>query len=146
MLSLIFFANQLPAIIEPSTVEGPYNYSGELVNMALSLVCVTAVIALSVFVMKKILKTKWRFQKNGQAITILERKALSPKSAIYLVDVLGKGLVIAEGPQGVTTLKELPEGMDTFSALNAHANAEPENEPEPSFVEVFKKLRPLKRD
>jgi flagellar biosynthetic protein FliO len=56
----------------------------------------------------------WLVKRRGRpagtsstTMKILERRALSPKSALFLVDIGGKKLVVGDSPGGVSRIAEL---------------------------------------
>lgn len=95
------------------TAEGQtYNYWGEFVNMLLTLVFILALIFLSVWVLKKIMRSRLKHLNRSTAIKVLERRPLNPKSSLYLVDILGKGIVVSESPSGIQLVTEFAEGVN----------------------------------
>lgn len=80
----------------------------EMLNMFFVLGFIVAAMFLVAWVLKKMLNTRLQQMNTTSTIKVLERRSLSPKSAIYLLDVHGKGIVIAETPNGITSLAEIP--------------------------------------
>lgn len=87
-----------------------YNYWGEFVNMLLTLLFILGLIFLSVWALKKIMRSRIQHLNRSTAIKILERRPLTQKSSLYLVDILGKGIVISESPSGIQLVAEFAEG------------------------------------
>lgn len=79
------------------------------------------------------MRGKMRHSKSGKGIKVLQRKAITPKSSLYLLDICGKGIVIAESPQGIHLIVEFPEGTDLEALL------EKESLDNPSFTELMQK-------
>lgn len=124
----MIFADEMVAL-----EEGAYNYVGEFINMMLTLGAVIAVILLSVWILKRLMRAKLHQLNRDASIRILEKRALGPKSALYLVDVLGKGIVLADSPSGLSLIKEFPNDVDIDTLIQEHLAA-PE-EPRPSLTE-----------
>lgn len=96
-----------------------YNYWGEFVNMLLTLLFILGLIFLSVWALKKIMRSRVRHLNRSTAIKILERRPLNPKTSLYLVDILGKGVVIAESPGGIQIVTEFGDGVNVEQLMEA---------------------------
>lgn len=95
-----------------SEEEKPDRFTSELVNMLTTLgIFIGALIALS-WVLKKLMSQRVEQVNQHSNIKIVERRTLSPKSNIYLLDILGKTLVIAETPAGITHLSTIDGTID----------------------------------
>jgi len=80
-------------------------------------------------------------RSNG--IKILERRPLNPKASIYLIDILGKGIVIAESQAGIHVITQFPDTMKIDKLLE---ELQEEQIPRTSFRETFaKQLRKLSK-
>jgi len=107
-----FLAEETSSMMDALT-EGPtYSYWSEFVNMMGSLVLVIGFICASVWILRRVMGAKLRHLNRYASIRIIERRALSQKSSIYLIDVLGQGIVIADSSSGITLLKEFPNTVD----------------------------------
>ena len=74
-----------------------------------------ALLILSVWMFKKISNGRLRSFNNIKSVKILERRPLSPKSMLYIVEIEGKKILIAESQLSVnqiTTLERLNEEKD----------------------------------
>lgn len=89
-----------------------FNYMGQFFNMIFTLAIVLGLIFVSVLFLKKIMRTKMRELNRSTGIKILEKRVLSQKASLYLVDVLGKGIVISESAAGVQLVTEFAQGTD----------------------------------
>lgn len=100
-------------------VEGQsYNYMGQFVNMLLTLGFIVVLIFVSVFVLKKLMRSRIQHLNKSTGIKILERRALNSKASLYLVDVLGKGVVISESPSGIQVVTEFPADANVEEMLD----------------------------
>lgn len=90
-----------------------YSYGSEVVNMLITLFFVLGLAFVSVIFMRKMMRSKMRGLNRGSGIKILERRALNQKTSLYLVDILGKGVVIGESQNGgLQLICEFPPGTD----------------------------------
>jgi flagellar biosynthetic protein FliO len=116
-----------------------YNYWSEFVNMLVTLVFVLILIFATVWLLKKIMRSRVQTLNRSNGIKILERRPLNPKAALYLVDILGKGVVLSESQAGIHLVAELP---DTVNAEELLEQLQEVNKPRVSFKEIFaKKMR-----
>ena len=84
--------------------KGDDNFMREFLNMLATLGLLIALILSVTWVLKRMLNTRIQQMNSKSVIKILERRSLTPKSAIYLLDIQGKGFIIAESHSGITTL------------------------------------------
>lgn len=116
-----------------------YNYWGQFVNMLTTLGIILVLIFISVYLLKRLMRSRIQHLNKTTGIKILERRALHSKASLYLIDVLGKGVVISESASGIQVVTEFPEGFKVEEKL-AHLTEESE-----SFRESFaKKLKKIK--
>ncbi len=94
----LFPASQIP-VDEPTD-----KFTGELVNMLITLgFLVAGILALS-WVLKRMLNAKVQQENVSSDIKVLERRSLSPKSAVYLIEVSGRQFVVGESAAGLHPL------------------------------------------
>lgn len=104
--NVLFPASQLP-VDEPAD-----KFTGELLNMLMTLgFLVAGILALS-WILKRMLNAKVQQQNVSSNIKVLERRSLSPKAGIYLIEVLGKTLVIGESPAGFQHLATIDDAEE----------------------------------
>lgn len=120
--SPLFPASQLP--IEESSDK----FTSELLNMLLTLGMLVAVIFALSWILKRMLNVKNQQENVRSTIKILEKRSLSPKAALYLVEVFGKTLVVAESPTGFNC-------MATFDHTEESDDAEAK--PQKSFEKIL---------
>ena len=113
-------------------VEGStYNYGSQFVNMLLTLGFVLILIFASVWLLKKIMRARLKTLNQCNGIKILERRPLNPKASLYLVDILGKGVVIAESVAGIHLVTEFPADVNVQDLIDARQE---ESKPEISLT------------
>lgn len=137
---LVFFLLFFTSLLADETVnditaqEGQsYNYLGEFVNMVMTLAFVLVLIFVSVWFLKKIMRSRMQTLNRSNGIKILERRPLNQKASLYLVDILGKGVVISESQAGIHIVTEFP---DTVKIEELLEQLQGEQQPRPSFWEL----------
>lgn len=105
----------------PSTVPGvsPIDmvpgYEGAFLKMFLALIGLIIAIFVTVWLLKKLSQGKWAGGNSNKAIKIIEKRPLSPKTMLYIIDVDGQQSVIAESQLEVKHLMNLEEYRETES-------------------------------
>jgi flagellar biosynthetic protein FliO len=89
------------------------SYQGAFVRMLLSLAGVLALLLGTIWFLKRLKSSKWGFGGARQSIHILEKRPLSPKSVLYLVEVGGQRVLLAESQLEVRALCECPAELET---------------------------------
>ncbi len=118
-------------------VEGStYNYGSQFVNMLLTLGFVLILIFASVWLLKKIMRSRLQTLNRCNGIKILERRPLNPKASLYLVDILGRGVVISESTAGIHLVTEFPADVNVQDLIDERQE---ELKPETSFTENLAK-------
>ncbi|NGX55399.1 MAG: hypothetical protein KR126chlam2_01034 [Chlamydiae bacterium] len=123
-----------PLLADDGATDGPsFNYWGEFVNMLVTLGIIIVMVIASVWILKRIMRSRMRNLNHTTGIKLLERRSLSSKSSLYLVDILGKSVVISESPAGVQLITELPPDTNVEELLDT------KQEKRPSFSETLQK-------
>lgn len=86
----------LPGSVQPSAMK-----------IVLTLAGLILFLLLSAWALKRITGNRGGFFGSSKGIKILERKAISPKSALYLIEVQGKKVLISESQYEVRALTTL---------------------------------------
>ena len=103
----------LSSVSEEQAVEvKEYHFWEEFLNMILALAFIVTLIMVASSMLKRLSRNRMHQANDANLIKILERRALTPKSAIYLIEVAGQAIVIADSASGIQTLAELPMGTD----------------------------------
>lgn len=113
MLQLL--AEESASLLELATdfSEGKsYNYWGDFVNMIVTLMIIVGLIFISIIVLKKIMRSRLLQVNRGAKIKILERRPLNQKASLYLVDIMGKSIVVGESQAGIHLISELGETVE----------------------------------
>jgi len=102
----MLFATDVPL---PDTQTVMPSYEGAFFKMMLTLALLLVFIFISVWLLRRLSRGRLAQLNNSRSIKILERRPLSGKSILYLVEVEGKRIVIAESQLEVRPLATLPE-------------------------------------
>lgn len=98
----------LPETQLPSLEEATDSYKSTFTKMLGSLLMLIAVLVATMWILKRINRGKFRFG-NSQHISIVEKRALSPKTVLYCLKVGGKEILISESQLEVRALTTLEE-------------------------------------
>lgn len=97
------------------SMDAPVSYKGAFVKMMLTLGALIVLIVISVWMLRRISHGRMKQMNFGRAIKVIERRPLSAKSILYLVEINGKKVVIAESQleiRAITTTDNLPVEED----------------------------------
>ena len=103
-------ASEVPSIPPVDMVPG---YEGAFLKMFLALIGLIVAIFFTVWLLKKLSQGRWAGGGNSRAIKIIEKRPLSPKTMLYIIDVDGQQSVIAESQLEIKHLMNLEEYKDT---------------------------------
>ncbi len=82
--------------LTPSPVEMVPGYEGAFLKMFLVLIALIVGIFFTVWILKKLSQGRWTQGNQNRSIKIIEKRPLSPKTMLYIIDVDGQQSVIAE--------------------------------------------------
>lgn len=105
-----------------STPELPMNpefdrFYGEFFKMLTMLGLIIGFLMVLTWFVKRILNTRLEQINSGSLIQVVERRMLTPKTSIYVLEIMGKRVVIAESHNGVTAINEF-SSSPSFSKFN----------------------------
>ena len=95
----------------PSSHEMTTSYEGAFVRMLVTLLGLIFLVFATFWVLRRMGKGKFKMG-TGRMINVIERRALSPKTMLYIVDIGNKKVLISESQLEVRALssyEELPE-------------------------------------
>ncbi len=95
-------------VSQPSLPENIPNYEGAFLKMILTLLVLVVGIIGTIWFMRRLAGGRFG-STGGRSIKVLEKKPLSPKTMLYVIEVQGKQAVISESQLEVKTLMSLPE-------------------------------------
>lgn len=85
------------------------NFMQEFVKMLLTLASVIAVLLVISYLLKRFMNTRIQQINDSSDIKILERRTMSPKSSVYLLDIKGRQVAIVESHNALLLLPEVPQ-------------------------------------
>jgi flagellar biogenesis protein FliO len=100
-------APPLEAPLIPSPVEMVPGYEGAFLKMFLVLIALIVGIFFTVWILKKLSQGRWAQGNQNRSIKIIEKRPLSPKTMLYIIDVDGQQSVIAESQLEVKHLMNI---------------------------------------
>lgn len=121
-LVVIFLQNDLFAVDEPPVQAAPtilheyvqeeegkqaYNFMDEFSSMMSTVAVLLVAVLVLAWIMKRVVKTREAQLNLSSNIKVLERRVLSPRSNIYLLEVGESVLLIGESAAGVHALADL---------------------------------------
>ena len=96
----------------PTTPEMMKGYEGAFLKMALTFIALLVGIFFTVWILKRLSRGHFKNMNANRAIKILEKRALSPKTMLYLVEIGEKQTLIAESQlevKSIVTFSAIPE-------------------------------------
>ncbi len=93
-------------LVDP-VVKDSDTFQSKFMNMLFLLGLLIGFMLLASWILKKMTKTRVTQLNQASSIKVLETRYLSPRSTLYLLDVQGQTLLIAESPMGVAQLASL---------------------------------------
>ncbi len=108
ILSLL--ADAVPEVA-PAVPEALPSYEVAIVKMFLALVALVVGIIGTIWFLKRLSKGRMGVG-SGRSIVILEKKALSPKTTLYVVEIEGKQALIAESQMEVRRIMTVEPLME----------------------------------
>lgn len=79
-------------------------FLSEFINMMTTLGIIVVIILIATWFLKKMVNSRIQQLNTSSYIKIVERRTLTPKTSLYLLDIHGKGFIVAESTNGVTSL------------------------------------------
>jgi flagellar biogenesis protein FliO len=100
------------AIFQGANNLPPGDYGAAFVKMFLTLIALIALFGLTVWLIKRLIRSRLEKGSGEQLIQILEKKMISPKTMLYVVELEGKRILLAEShlevrPVSETSIKEI---------------------------------------
>jgi flagellar biogenesis protein FliO len=74
----------------------PIEYKGAFLKMILSVIAVVVLGSITIWSFKRMAKSRVYTANQNKEIKILEKRMLSPKSILYLIEYSGKKMIVSE--------------------------------------------------
>lgn len=95
----------------PSSNEMTGSYESAFVRMLVTLAGLVFLVFATLWLLRRMGKGKFKMS-SGRTINIIERRALSPKTVLYIVEIGNKKVLVSESQlevRALSTYEELPE-------------------------------------
>jgi flagellar protein FliO/FliZ len=100
---MYFLLTDLPVV--PEVTE--FHYGSTFIKMILSLVFLIVLMWATVWLLRRLMNQKLLRGSSQSMLHVIEKKMLSPKTMLYVVEVEGDKIVIAESQLEIKTLHSL---------------------------------------
>lgn len=94
---------------DATILEHAPSYEGTLIKMLTTLAGLLILVFLTLWLLKKISSGRFGGSNTSKKIVILEKRPLSPKTLLYLVELEGKKILISESQLEVRMLPQVVE-------------------------------------
>jgi len=94
-----------------------YNFWDEFGKMSLALSLILISLFILAWALKRVMGKRNIWMNESSIIKILERRPLSPKASLYLLEVEGKKILIGESPNGISRISDVTPKADFQSML-----------------------------
>lgn len=84
------------------------NFMKEFMKMLLTLGAIITVLLLISWMLKRMTNTRMQQINESSDIKILERRSITAKTSVYLLDIKGRQVAIVESHNGLLLLPEVP--------------------------------------
>ncbi len=127
LLLLVFFTHSYAADVTPPPTPPPQtqevvplqpelppdtpSYEHAFLKMILSLVGLLVLVFLTFWALRRLSQGRMRFMNQNLTIKILEKRSLSPKTLLYVLEIGGKKLLISESQLEVRLLTPIEESL-----------------------------------
>jgi flagellar biogenesis protein FliO len=95
--------NSSPSNLESTTKD----YESAFIKMIVFLVVLLILVFAIFFIFKKLSSSRMHHNNHYKSIKILEKRAISPKSMLYMVEVGGKKILLAESQFEIRNISNL---------------------------------------
>ncbi|MCK4934041.1 MAG: flagellar biosynthetic protein FliO [Simkaniaceae bacterium] len=104
-LSSLIIANETPEPMKSTIQETTLSYESAFMKTMLILALIVVLMGLTFWMFKRLSQSRVKQQNYMKSIKILEKRPISPKSILYLIEVAGKQILIAESQIEVRTIQ-----------------------------------------
>jgi flagellar protein FliO/FliZ len=108
------FGKELPSLeeLEKQGDGTSGHFMSQLMSMVSSLLLVLAILLVLAWVLRRMVHTRVEQANVTSVVKVIERRVISPKATLYLLDVFGKRLLIGETHAGLVRLADLPSSVE----------------------------------
>ena len=105
--------SEFPFHPETTPPQGPPSYEGAFVKMIVTVVGLVCFVLLTIWALRRIGQGRFRGFGSNRSIQVIEKKPLSPKSMLYLVEVGHQKFLIAESQLEIRRLGMIEDLSET---------------------------------
>lgn len=110
---LYFFLADVAAPSSPEIPPEVVSYEGAFLKMFLTLIALLVAIFFAAWALKRLAHGRFMQMNSSKNIKVIEKRALSPKTMLYVVEADGKRVLLAESQLEVKRLLSLePEPLE----------------------------------
>lgn len=96
-----------PATEEPNSIEATASYEKAFIKMIVVLFAILVLVVIFFLVFRRFANTKMHQTNHLKSIKILEKRAISPKSMLYLIEIGGQKILLAESQYEIRNVSDL---------------------------------------
>ncbi len=96
----------------------PGDYGIAFVKMFLTLIALILLMVGSFWFLRRLVRSRFNRSSGEQMIHVLEKKMISPKSMLFLVEVDGQKILLAESQHEIRRLQNWPHSAEPLHAEN----------------------------
>jgi flagellar biogenesis protein FliO len=100
----------------PSAEEMTHSYENAFLRMIITLLALLVLVFATFWILRRLSGGKFKLG-SSRSINVLEKRVLSPKSILYIVEVGGKKILISESQAEVRALARIDEGSSEITEL-----------------------------
>ena len=82
-------------------------------NMMATLGLIIGLILLVAWFLKRFVNSRMEQMNESSQVQIIERRTLSPKAMLYIIEIDNRRIILAESMQGVTRIADYPKDKTT---------------------------------
>ena len=109
--------SDVPSIVEDNSkgvsIVEETNFQKTFIKMLITLVVIIALVFITFIMFKRLMHTRMKSGNISKSIKILEKRVISPKSVLYLIEVENKKVLIAESHLEIRPIKILNDEKHT---------------------------------
>jgi flagellar biogenesis protein FliO len=100
----------------PSAEEMTHSYENAFLRMIITLLALLVLVFATFWILRRLSGGKFKLG-SSRSINVLEKRVLSPKSILYIIEVGGKKILISESQAEVRALARIDEGSCEITEL-----------------------------
>ena len=107
MMNFLADADISSLTLDQANAAAPLDYGAAFVKMLLTLAALVLLLCISCWAIRKLLNNRMHKANISASIQVLEKRMLSPKTALYLVEINQKKVLLAESQLEIKKLVDV---------------------------------------